>query len=142
MDKKALPILLYKVLYEKTCPENPITYIELAKIIEEVFLPNKSMPILLKPGSVELRLLQRIRDEAHRFAITFHRNVRTKMQTHSSLEEIPGLGEKKIKDLLKAFESTDNISKASVEELSLVKGIHKALAISIYEYFHKKNIID
>ena len=115
-----------------------IPMISLAKRIEEVFIPNKSTPILLKPASVELRLLQKIRDEAHRFAITFHRNVRTKMQTHSSLEEIAGLGEKKIAALLKAFGTTENIAKASVEELSLVKGIHKTLAISIFEYFNEE----
>lgn len=115
-----------------------IPMISLAKRIEEVFVPNNSNPIILGIDSVELKLLQRIRDEAHRFAITFHRQVRGKMQTHSSLEEISGLGEKKISSLLKAFGSSENISKASVEELKLVKGIHEALAIEIYDYFHNQ----
>ncbi len=115
-----------------------IPMISLAKRIEEVFLPNNSIPVLLKPNSVELKLLQRIRDEAHRFAITFHRSVRTKAQTSSTLEEIKGLGKIKIQELLRNFETTENISKASVDELSLVKGINKTLAIEIYNYFNKK----
>ena len=115
-----------------------IPMISLAKRIEEVFTPNSSTPILLKPNSVELKLLQRIRDEAHRFAITFHRNLRTTTQTSSTLEEIKGLGKKKIEQLLKVFGTSENISKASVEELNLVKGINKSLAINIYNYFNEK----
>ncbi len=115
-----------------------IPMISLAKRIEEVFLPNNSIPILLKPNSVELKLLQRIRDEAHRFAITFHRQLRTNTQTYSSLEEIKGLGKKKIQELLKAFGTSEEISKATIDELSLVKGINKSLAIDIYNYFNKK----
>jgi len=115
-----------------------IPMISLAKRIEEVFIPNNSIPVLLKPNSVELKLLQRIRDEAHRFAITFHRSVRTKTQVSSTLEEIKGLGKIKIQELLRNFGTTENISKASVDELSLVKGINKSLAIEIYNFFNKK----
>jgi len=115
-----------------------IPMISLAKRIEEVFLPNKSTAILLKPNSVELKLLQRIRDEAHRFAITFHRNLRGKTQTKSSLEEIKGLGQKKIEALLSAFGTSEEISKASIEELVLVKGIHKSLAIDIFNFFNNQ----
>ena len=116
-----------------------IPMISLAKRIEEVFLPNNPTPVILGIDSVELKMLQRIRDEAHRFAITFHREVRGKMQTYSSLEEINGLGQKKITNLLKSFGTTENISKASIEELKLVKGIHESLAHEIYEYFHGNN---
>lgn len=116
-----------------------IPMISLAKRIEEVFVPSSHVPILLRYDSVELKLLQRIRDEAHRFAITFHRNLRTKKQTESSLEEIKGLGKKKTQELLKAFGSTENVEKASVEELVLVKGIHQSLAIEIYNHFHNEN---
>jgi len=115
-----------------------IEMISLAERIEEVFVPKNTTPIILKYASAELKLLQRLRDEAHRFAITFHRQLRTKSQTKSVLENIDGLGEKKIDALLSAFGTSENISKASVEELCLVKGIHKALAIKIKNYF--KNI--
>ena len=116
-----------------------IDIISLAKRIEEVFVPNSSTPILLKPGSVELRLLQRIRDEAHRFAITFHRQLRTKEQTKSGLDEIVGVGQKTRDLLLRIFGSTEKISQASQEEIESVKGINKALAYKIYAYFHKND---
>lgn len=115
-----------------------IPMISLAKRIEEVFVPNQSQPILLKPGSAQLKLLQRIRDEAHRFAITFHRQTRTKMQSHSELEEINGLGAKKAAALLNAFGSIDQIKNASVDELKIVPGIHEALAIEIKKHFQNK----
>lgn len=118
-----------------------IDIISLAKRIEEVFKPESSTPILLKPGSAELRLLQRIRDEAHRFAITFHRALRTKAQTHSELDDIPGVGEIKKQALLNAFETSDNIKNASVEELNSVKGIHLSLAEGIYRHFHNASNI-
>ena len=117
-----------------------IPMISLAKRIEEVFLPNRSDPVLLRPGSAELKLLQRIRDEAHRFAITFHRNVRTKAQTHSELEEIKGLGSKKIQTLLNAFGSIEEIKKASIEELCILPGIHEALAHEIKNHFAKNDL--
>ena len=79
-----------------------------------------------------------MRDEAHRFAITFHREIRTKSQTHTELEEIPGLGKVKINALLDAFGTTENIKNASVEELCLVKGIHEALAHEIKKHFEKE----
>ncbi|MDE6583524.1 MAG: excinuclease ABC subunit UvrC, partial [Clostridia bacterium] len=118
--------------------ENKIEMISLAKRIEEVFRPYNNIPVILKYGSAELKLLQRIRDEAHRFAITFHRELRTKSQTQSELENIPGLGKIKINALLKAFGTTENIKNASIEELCLVKGIHEALAIEIKKYFENQ----
>lgn len=116
-----------------------IDMISLAKRIEEVFKPNNSTPTLLKPGSAELRMLQRIRDEAHRFTITFHRQLRGKAQTHSELDDIPGLGPIKRDALLAAFGTSENIKKMGVDELNAVKGIHLALAKTIYDYFHKED---
>lgn len=111
--------------------EDKIEIISLAKKLEEVFVVGQSAPVILKYGSAELKLLQRIRDEAHRFAITFHRQTRTKEQTKTELDDIPGLGPKKVDNLLKAFGTVENVKKASVEELSLVKGIHLSLAEDI-----------
>lgn len=119
--------------------ENKIEMVSLAKRIEEVFVSSSHTPVILKYGSAELRLLQRLRDEAHRFAITFHRSIRTKSQTHSILEEISGLGPKKIDALLQAFGTTENIRKAKIEELCLVKGIHEALAHTIKDFFAEKD---
>lgn len=111
--------------------EDKIEIISLAKKLEEVFVVGQSAPVILKYGSAELKLLQRIRDEAHRFAITFHRQTRTKEQSKTELDGIPGLGPKKVDNLLKAFGTVENVKKASVEELSLVKGIHLSLAEGI-----------
>ena len=112
--------------------------ISLAKRIEEVFFPNSSIPTLLKPGSAELKLIQRIRDEAHRFGITYHRTLRTKAQTKSELENIKGLGKIKIQELLKIFGTSENVKDASLDELETVKGINHNLAIEIKKYFNKK----
>lgn len=118
--------------------ENQIEMISLAKRIEEVFTTQNNTPIILKYASAELKLLQKLRDEAHRFAITFHRNLRTNSQTKSELENIKGLGKTKISALLKAFGTTEQIKKATFEELCMVKGIHSALAVSILDYFQQK----
>jgi len=124
----------YEIL-EKSGLENQIEMISLAKRIEEVFKPNSSQPILLKPGSAELKLLQRIRDEAHRFAITYHRNIRTKKQTASILDQIPGVGPKKRSALLKAFGTSEEVSKADIGLLESVEGINPALARVIHKFF-------
>lgn len=118
--------------------EDKIDIISLAKRLEEVFVTNKDEPVIFKSGSAQLRLLQNVRDEAHRFAITFHRQLRTKAQTQSELEEISGLGKVKIQALLDAFGTTDNIKKASVEELCHVKGIHESLAQTIKNHFENQ----
>lgn len=118
--------------------EKEIDIISLAKKLEEVYTVHNNLPVILKYGSAELKLLQRVRDEAHRFAITFHRQMRTNAQIHLELEEIKGLGKVKINALLKAFGSTENIKNASIEELCLVKGIHEALAHDIKKFFDNK----
>ncbi len=111
--------------------------VSLAKQFEEVYTPYSNIPVMLKRGSSELRILQNIRDEAHRFAITFHRQLRSKNEIKSPLDDIKGLGKVKKQALLKQFETFDAIKKASVEELNMVKGIDKNLAITIYNYLQK-----
>lgn len=114
-----------------------IDLISLAKKQEEVFVLEQNTPVILKKDSVELRLLQRIRDEAHRFAITFHRQIRQKQQTHSELDEIAGIGPKKRNLLLNIFGTSEKIRQASIEEIESVKGINKVLAQTIFNHFHK-----
>ncbi len=121
--------------------ENDIEIIGLAKRIEEVFFPNNPKPVILKAGSAELKLLQRIRDEAHRFAIIYHRYIRTQKQIKTVLDDINGVGPKKRDALLKAFGTSEEIAKADIDMLQTVPGISPALAVTIYQYF-KNNPID
>ena len=114
-----------------------IDTISLAKQFEEVYFPNNSIPKMLKRGSAELKILQNIRDEAHRFAITFHKSLRNKNTFKSPLDDIYGLGEIKKAALLKTFKTSEGVAAASIEELNLVRGIDLALATRIYNYFHK-----
>lgn len=108
-----------------------VAVVGLAKRLEEVWLPGEDHPLVLARSSEGLYLLQRLRDEAHRFAVTFHRQRRSKAMTASRLDGIPGLGEKRRKALLKAFGSVKRISAASVDELAEVPGIGPALAAVI-----------
>ena len=105
----------------------------LAKREEELFLPHQSESILLPRHSQGLYMVQRIRDEAHRFAITAHRARRTKAGLASTLEKIPGIGPVKRKALLKKFGSLEDIAEAPIEELMLVRGITEELAIAVHE---------
>ena len=91
--------------------------ISLAKREEVIFLPKKSKPLQLPTDSVALKLLQRIRDEAHRFAITFNRKIRDQQAKQSILDDIPGIGEITKKKLLKTFGSVKKIKKTSDDEL-------------------------
>ncbi|MGG5172607.1 excinuclease ABC subunit UvrC [Pseudarthrobacter sp. J1738] len=108
----------------------------LAKRLEEVWLPDSDFPVILPRASQGLYLLQRIRDEAHRFAITFHRQKRGKAMTASVLDSIPGLGETKRKALLKHFGSVKMIRKASFDDLLSVPGIGPSLAKVIDQHLH------
>jgi excinuclease ABC subunit C len=108
-----------------------VVVVGLAKRLEEVWLPGEDFPVVLPRTSEGLYLLQRLRDEAHRFAITFHRQRRSKAMTASRLDGIPGLGEKRRKALLKQFGSVKRIGQASAEELAAVPGIGPALATVI-----------
>lgn len=97
--------------------DNKVNIIGLAKRLEEIFLPNKSEPILLPRTSSSLRILQQARDEAHRFAITFHRKLREKRTLHTELTEIKGIGKKTAQTLLIEFGSVEKIKSAKPEEL-------------------------
>jgi excinuclease ABC subunit C len=107
----------------------------LAKRLEEVWLPDSDFPVILPRTSQGLYLLQRIRDEAHRFAISFHRQKRGKAMTVSALDGVPGLGASKRKALLAHFGSVKGVKAASAEELAQAKGIGPALAGAIVTHF-------
>jgi excinuclease ABC subunit C len=106
--------------------EQPV--IALAKRLEEVYLPGLSGPITIPRGSPALMLLKRIRDEAHRFAVTYNRKVRQKRTITSQLDDIPGIGPARREALLKHFGSVQRIKEATVDEIAAVKGIHRKLA--------------
>ena len=108
----------------------------LAKRYEEVYVPGQSAPILLSRGSEALFMLQRIRDEAHRFANTFHRELRGKRMVSSSLEGIAGLGDARAKRLVKEMGGVNAVKKASLDDLKILSWLPEAVAISIYQRFH------
>jgi excinuclease ABC subunit C len=105
----------------------------LAKEREELFLPGRSDPIVLPPTSSALYLVQRLRDEAHRFAITYHRDLRSKRQTHSAFDDLPGVGPKRRRALLRVFGSAKRVREAPVEQIAAVPGIGPSLAARIKE---------
>ena len=109
----------------------------LAKRIEEIVLPNEEESIVLDRHSNALHLIQRLRDEAHRFGITHHRALRAKNSIASRLESIPSVGTARRRALLTHFRSMEALRQASPEEIALVNGISPALAQTIYEYLHK-----
>jgi excinuclease ABC subunit C len=110
--------------------------VSLAKQREEIFLPGESQPLATDAEQSGVQLLRRLRDEAHRFAVSFHRQQRSDKMRRSRLEEIPGLGYHRQKQLLAHFHSIDYIRQASVEQLAAVAGIGSRLAREIYNYFH------
>ena len=112
-----------------------VRIVGLAKRLEEVWIPGEDFPVVLPRRSPSLRLLQQLRDESHRFAITFHRKKRTKAMTRSALDAVPGLGAAKQKALLGSLGSLAKIKAASQEELLKVPGIGPALARAIAEHF-------
>jgi excinuclease ABC subunit C len=103
---------------------------------ESLYLPDRAEPLRLPPSSPALHLIQQLRDEAHRFAITGHRARRQKARTRSALESIPGLGPKKRRELLKQFGGLQAVTRAGIDDLTRVKGISQQLAAAIYEHFH------
>jgi excinuclease ABC subunit C len=109
-----------------------VTTVALAKRMEEVYVPDSADPILIPRTSEALYLLQQIRDEAHRFAVTYHRTRRTRRMTQSVLDGIPGLGPVRKKRLLKSFGSVKRMRDASVEELSAVQGMPAAVAEAVH----------
>lgn len=144
-EKKPLPKLIvidggkgqlnaaFEVLEELKIQHIPI--IGIAKRLEEIYRPGDSTPLYLDKRSMSLKLIQQIRDEAHRFGITFHRKKRAKKTETSVLEEIPGVGKKSVVKLYSHFKSLENIKKASPDELSKVVG--SKTAKSILSYFEK-----
>lgn len=110
-----------------------VPLVGLAKKFEELYVPGRSDPIILPRRSTALQLLQYVRDESHRFAITFHRKIRGKAFTKSILDDIPGVGKKRKQALLTYFDNLDAIYNASYEEICKVDGISKKLAKTIYE---------
>ena len=121
--------------YEVICAlgiENRVPIVGLAKRIEEIFFPNDPMPYYLSRTGEPLKVVCHIRDEAHRFGITFHRQKRSNAFIKSELEQIEGIGTKSLNALLKRFKTVNNVRDASVEELSEVVGAKRAQAIKSY----------
>ena len=108
----------------------------LAKEFERVYVPGRSEPVEIARGSEGLFMLQRIRDEAHRFANTFHRERRSKRMTKSALDDIPGLGEKRRKQLLKAMGGVNAVKRAELDDLKALSFLPDRVAESVYAKFH------
>jgi excinuclease ABC subunit C len=117
--------------------ERGVAVVGLAKRIEEIFVPGRMDPVLLEEGSDALRILQRVRDEAHRFAITFHRSRRDKAMTASVLDGVRGVGPARKRALLRHFGSPDKLLSASREELEAVPGVPGKLAREIHRQLHR-----
>ena len=111
-----------------------VTLVGLAKRLEEIWVPGDDEPVILPRNSQALYLLQQIRDEAHRFAITYHRQQRSKRMRASVLDSIPGLGPTRRTDLVKHFGSVKKLKEASEEQIAEVKGIGPKMASTIFEH--------
>ncbi len=120
-----------EILNELKLHDQPI--ISLAKRLEEVFVPHESDPIIIPKSSTALRLLQQVRDEAHRFAVTFHRSLRDKRTLQTELDQIHGVGKKRAQMLLEAFGSKQGVRFATPEQLTEIVG--EKVAAAIVEYF-------
>ena len=114
-----------------------VTVVSLAKRIEEVFVPGRPAPLRLSHDTPELQLLQRVRDEAHRFAIEFHRGRRDRAMTRSILDELPGVGPARKRSILQHFGSPERFLRASRDELEAVPGLPGKVAREIHDYVHK-----
>lgn len=126
--------MVCEVLDELNLAHIPI--IGLAKEFEEIYIPNSKRPIIIPKNNKALHLLQQVRDESHRFAITYHRKLRSDNISESSLDDIPGIGKKRKINILKEFGTMDNVKNASVEELAKIKGMNEKVATNVYEYYH------
>jgi excinuclease ABC subunit C len=124
-----------KIIPSSNLLEN-LRIVSLAKQREEIFIPGESEPLAADAEQPGVQLLRRVRDEAHRFAVSFHRQQRWNNSKRSSLAPIPGLGLQRQKELLAHFHSVDYIRQASREQLTRVPGIGNSLAEAIYNYFH------
>ena len=113
-----------------------IPIIGLAKEFEEIYIPNAKRPVIIPKNNKALHLLQQVRDESHRFAITYHRKLRSKNIQASSLDDIVGIGKKRKIALLKEFGNIENIKKASIDELAKIDGMSRKTAENVYNYYH------
>lgn len=123
---------------EKLDLRGKIAIIGIAKRLEELFYPGDSLPLYLDKRSETLKIIQHLRNEAHRFGITHHRNRRSKGALSNELEQIPGIGEKTVQDLIKAFKSAKRVKEQPEEELAKVIG--KAKAKTVINYFTPSNL--
>jgi excinuclease ABC subunit C len=117
--------------------ERGVAVISLAKRIEEVFFPGRSEPLRLAHDTPELQLLQRVRDEAHRFAITHHRSRRDKAMTESVMDELPGIGPARKRALLKHFGSPEAVLSAPRDALESVPGVPQKVARELYAHLNR-----
>lgn len=117
-----------------------VTVAALAKRMEEVFLPGRADAIRIPRGSEALYLLQSIRDEAHRFALTYHRLRRGKKMTRSVLDDVPGLGEARRRKLLRHFGSVKRMREAALSEIEAVPGVPKRVAAAVHDALHRERI--
>src|SRR5271165_6331943 len=117
--------------------ERGVAVVSLAKRIEEIFVPGSPAPLVLEHSTPELQLLQRVRDEAHRFAITHHRGRRDKAMTSSLLDDLPGIGPARKRALLRHFGSPEAILAASREELQAVPGLPAKTARELHGHLHR-----
>jgi excinuclease ABC subunit C len=113
-----------------------LAVIGLAKRMEEVYVPGSPDPVVLPRASEALYLLQRVRDEAHRFAIAYHRKLRGRSMTRSALDGIPGVGEARRKDLVRHFGSARKVAQASVDEIAALPGFGPRLARTVWDHLH------
>ena len=113
-----------------------IAIIVIAKRLEEIYYPGDSIPLYLDKKSESLKIIQHLRNEAHRFGITFHRNKRSKSAIQSELEQIPDIGKQTITTLLRTFKSAKRVKEASLDQLE--GAIGKSRASKVYNYYHKK----
>jgi excinuclease ABC subunit C len=116
---------------------NKITIIGIAKKLEEIYFPGDSIPIYLDKNSISLKIIQHLRNEAHRFGINFHRDKRSSDMIKSDLDQIKGIGPKTKEILLKHFESVEKIKEATAEELQKLVGTTKTTVLT--EYFQKSS---
>jgi excinuclease ABC subunit C len=124
-----------KAMAEHDLPR--VAVIALAKREEEVFLPGRAEPVLLERGSAGLQLLQRLRDEAHRFAVGFHRQRRTRSAVDSIFDGLPGVGPARRKVLMAHFQTADALTSATREELEAVPGLPPKVGRQIHQALHK-----
>jgi excinuclease ABC subunit C len=120
---------------EKLSLRGKISVIGIAKRLEEIYFPGDSVPIYINKNSETLKIIQQLRDEAHRFGITFHRQKRSKSFISSELNSIPGVGEKTVQKLLSDFKSVKNVKE--LKESQLASSVGNRMAKLIYTYFHK-----